>query len=292
MWLGMGGRSDEDLARMLKRPNAAQEMPVPNRQEELRHALKNAPGQLIHNVQKIPCVFQEIGVDGCSVLLEKPFRPGALAYIEVVLPLFGMVLHMSATTEILVEKRLIDIRFVHKNQRSRTQIAGLIACLTGESTPEAVQETIAAKQLNSSAGDVLAVVPPEVKPGSMTARKAYDPLVHGGEGRLQAQQDVEWPVILRAPDDRFTMVGAIVDLSMGGCTVRTLKPFIGEEKDGVEVGIDLQGLQVRVLGVAQAVYEPKVIGVRFNAMPQRRKDDLAQILEELTELANTPLEAA
>jgi hypothetical protein len=291
-WLGPQGRSDEDLERIRKGVAPSQDAPSLDRIDRLRYPLKDAHGHLLHSGLKTTCVVQEIGIDGCSVQTDRPFRDGALAQIEVVLPLFGMLLHMPATTEMLVGERLIEIRFNHKTQRSKTQLAGLIACLTGASSPESVWETLAAKELNASIGDVLLALPPEIKPKAAPGKVLYDPEVHAGEGRLQAQEKVEWPVVFRSANSLFQMVGALVDLSLGGCTIRTVKPLTAERHDAVEVDFDFQGLHFQIAGITQALYDTHTVGVRFNPMARRRREDLAQSIEELCVAHKLKLETA
>jgi len=291
-WLGPQERSDEELERIRKGGIAGQDGLSLDREDRLRYPLKEAHGQLIHTGLKTPCQVLEIGVDGCSVQLDRPFRPGAMAQIDVVLPLFGMLLHIGATTEMLIGERLIEIRFNHKTHRSKAQLAGLISCLSGQSTPELVRESVAAEELNAYLGDVLVVLPPPVDPNAVKPIGPYDPLVHGGEGRVQAQAKVEWPVIFRSANSLFQLVGALVDLSVGGCTIRTVKPLLGELHDSVEVDFDFQGLHFRIAGVTEALYDAHTVGVRFNPMARRRRDDLMQSIEEFCASGKVKLETS
>lgn len=297
IWLGGAGRSDADLARLLAETNAGQDRSFRNRRTHERHNLTDANGHLAYKGVKTPCQVLEISLGGCSVKLEKPWRPGVLAPVDLILPMFGMVLQISGITQWMKQECQIGVRFNHASFRSKNQLGGLISCISGESTPEAVREKFASAALNSSTGDVLAVcgLDPcaDVKSsGTFHGKVPYDPLIHGGEGRLIAQKDTEWPAILRSPDDRFHLPGALADLSLGGCTIRTLEPFLGEVEDHVEVSFLLQGLNVQLSGVAKVIFDSQVIGVRFSALTSRRRDNLCEMLDELCFMSKTKLEYA
>jgi hypothetical protein len=293
IWLGGAGRSDEDLARILDKSRATDES-ARNRRSSERHDLKDANGDLIFGERRYPCKVLEISMGGCSVETKECFRPGVLAPVDIYLPLFGMVLQLSGTTQWMKKETQIGVRFMHASFRSKNQLGALISCITGERSAEEVRETVASPVLNLSTGDVLAIEPVASEPtadaaAAFSKRCGYDPAVHDGEGRVIAQPGEDWPVVFRSPDDRFNLIGALIDLSVGGCTIRTLKAYPGEIEDHVEVEIDMQGLHVQTGGVTAAIYDPEIVGVRFKAMSRRRKEDLEQLIEELCTLNHTRL---
>jgi hypothetical protein len=239
----------------------------------------------------------DISLGGCSVQTDQPFRPGVLAPVDLFLPLYGMVLRLSGTTQWIKKETQVGLQFMHSSFRSKTQLTGLLACINGEKAPEEVRKTIASPVLNPSTGDVLAIAPPDARESDkkgedFSKKRGYDPAVHAGEGRVLAQIGEDWPVIFRSPNDRFQLTGALVDLSLGGCTIRTLKPYPGEMEDHVEVEIDMRGLHVQAGGVTTAIYDRDVVGARFKEMSRRRREDLQQLIEELCAKNHTRLETA
>jgi hypothetical protein len=293
IWLGGAGRSDEELARILN--ETVKDSRNRNRRMHERFALDDAKGELIFKGANSPCKVLEISLGGCSVETDKPFRPGVLAPVDVVVPLLGMILHIGGVTQWMKKDCHIGIRFTHVSFKSKNQLGALIECINGQNTPQAVIDLIASPVLNPTKGEVLAPQPAPAKAAEESAPKVsrpYDREVHRGEGRLRAQGKDEWPVVFRSPDDRFNLVGAIVDISLGGCTVQTIKPFVGEVQDHVEVDFDMQGLHFQMSGVAQAIYSPECVGIQFSPMSRRRREDLAILIEELCAANKTELEVA
>jgi hypothetical protein len=297
-WLGGVGRSPEDLARLISESNSGKETPLRYRRAHHRHELSNAHGELIYKETTIPCRVLEISAGGCSLETEKPFRPGALAPVEVVLPILEMVLHIGGVTQWMNGEHRMGVCFNHVNARSKNQLEGLIACLIQQSSAEFVKNSIASPSLNQSTGDVLAVRPlapnpvPVELPEQPQPTEPYDASVHGGDARLRAQNLCEWPVAFRSPDHRFRGSGAIVDLSLGGCTVRTARMFAGKAEDPIEVDLAMEGLHFLIGGVAKAIYDNQTIGIQFNPMNIRRREAFALAILKLCAQTRTRIEAA
>jgi len=297
-WLGGAGRSPEDLARLISESDGGKETPLRYRRSHHRHELSNAHGELIYRESAIPCRVIEISAGGCSLETEQPFRPGALAPVEVVLPLLGMVLHIGGKTQWMHGERKMGVCFNHVNARSKNQLEGLIACLIQQSSAEFVKNSIASPNLNPSTGDVLAVRHPAPKrvpvelPEGQEAKGFYDASVHCGDARLCAQNQGEWPMAFRSLNNRYRGSGAIVDLSLGGCTVQTARLFSGKTDDPVEVDLAMQGLQFLVGGVVKVIYDDQTIGIQFNPMNARRRETFALFILELCASTQTRIEAA
>jgi hypothetical protein len=235
---------------------------------------------------RIPCRVLEISLGGCCLETEKPFRPGALASVELVLPICGMVLRIGGITQ-WTKKRRIGTRFTHVNSRSIDQLKGLIACLRGVITAEHLKTSIASSILDPSTGHVLAAQPLDEKPAPPTLPEgqrvegSYDRLVHCGEGRLRARREDEWLAAIRSPDRRHRHAGALIDLSLGGCTVRISGVFIGELGDPLEVCFEIQGLRFLIRGVVRVIYDPHCVGIQFHSMRDSQREELALLLADL-----------
>ena len=300
VWLKGAGRSQEDLSRLLSESN---ENPNPDASQRYRRAhdrqeLVDAYGTLVYKDTKIPCHVLELSVGGCSLLTEKPFRPGALAPVELILPILGMILQISGTTQWINKESHMGIQFNHVKPGSAHQIKSLITCRRGQSTPEFVRESIASPRINQTLGDVLAVPDPSATtitpslPPLRPARGPYDRAIHCGAARLYAQEDDEWPVVFRILGDRFRLTGIIIDLSLEGCTIHTSAPFEGQKHDQVEIDLAFQGIHFLIAGVTQAIYGPASIGIQFTAMNDHRRQQLALLLVELCAASNNQLTVA
>jgi hypothetical protein len=81
----------------------------------------------------------------------------------------------------------------------------------------------------------------------------------------------------------IAMPGRILNLSMGGCRIRTDQPFQVGIFVRIEVEFYLHGLPFRVGGVSQTIQDKRTIGIRFLDMSDRRRSQLQELLTEIEE---------
>jgi c-di-GMP-binding flagellar brake protein YcgR len=79
------------------------------------------------------------------------------------------------------------------------------------------------------------------------------------------------------------MRGQILDLSLGGCRIRTNDRFPVGIYTRVETEFRLHGQAVLLGGVVQAVHDRDQVGIRFLDVSQRKRDQLVALIEELGE---------
>ena len=79
------------------------------------------------------------------------------------------------------------------------------------------------------------------------------------------------------------MSGRILNLSLGGCRVRTDERFNVGIYTRLEAEFFLHGLPFRVGGVSQAILDKNTIGIRFLDMSDRRRDQLTELIAEIAE---------
>jgi c-di-GMP-binding flagellar brake protein YcgR len=77
--------------------------------------------------------------------------------------------------------------------------------------------------------------------------------------------------------------GHILDLSVGGCRIKTVEKFPVGIYTRIETEFQLHGLPFRLGGVIQAIHDPKTVGIRFLDMSQRKKEQVAELVAELEE---------
>ena len=68
---------------------------------------------------------------------------------------------------------------------------------------------------------------------------------------------------------------------MAGCRIVTEEPFNVGIYVRVEAEFFLHGLPFRLGGVSQAIINKKTIGVRFLDMSDRKREQLAELIEEI-----------
>jgi len=109
----------------------------------------------------------------------------------------------------------------------------------------------------------------QMVPAAQTARRA------------EARLGVDSRVVLHLIDLAANIHGRIVDISLGGCHIRTDTPFPVGIFRRVEIGFRLEGLPFRLGGVTQAVYDRFNVGVRFLDLSERKREQLLQLIEEI-----------
>jgi hypothetical protein len=79
--------------------------------------------------------------------------------------------------------------------------------------------------------------------------------------------------------------GRILDLSLGGCRIRTDERFPVGIYTRVETEFLLEGLPFRLGGVIQAVHDRnrRLVGIRFLDVSARKREQLEQLIQEIEE---------
>ena len=80
-----------------------------------------------------------------------------------------------------------------------------------------------------------------------------------------------------------TLSCRIVDLSLGGCRIRTNERFQAGVMVRVEVSFKVRGLAFRFSGVSQWTNAKHLVGIRFLDVTSRRREELAEALGEVKE---------
>jgi c-di-GMP-binding flagellar brake protein YcgR len=101
--------------------------------------------------------------------------------------------------------------------------------------------------------------------------------------RSHSRHAVDTSARLLLINSRISMAGRILNLSLGGCRIRTEEQFNVGIYIRVEAEFRLHGLPFRVGGVSQAILDRNTIGVRFLDMSERRREQLKELIAEITE---------
>jgi c-di-GMP-binding flagellar brake protein YcgR len=106
--------------------------------------------------------------------------------------------------------------------------------------------------------------------------------LHVGRSR-DLRLDVKSGVVIRLVNLAADVRGQIIDISKGGCRIRTDRPFPVGAFRRVEVDFCVGGLPFRFPGVTQAIYDRCSIGIRFIDLSERKREQLEQLLDEIGE---------
>ncbi|MFZ0746220.1 MAG: PilZ domain-containing protein [Terracidiphilus sp.] len=112
------------------------------------------------------------------------------------------------------------------------------------------------------------------------------------ERRLQPRHPVESSAVIHLIDLAAVVHGHILDVSLGGCCIHTDLRFPLGIFRKVETEFRIDGLPFRLGGVTQAIYDRCTVGIRFLNVSERKKEQLAQLIEEVEEMREREKAAA
>jgi c-di-GMP-binding flagellar brake protein YcgR len=98
---------------------------------------------------------------------------------------------------------------------------------------------------------------------------------------IQRRHSVDTTAIIRLIDLAADLRGHIVDISLGGCRMRTERRFPLGIFRRVEVEFRIEGLPFRLGGVTQTIHDPFNVGIRFLDLSDRKREQLLQLIDEI-----------
>jgi len=107
------------------------------------------------------------------------------------------------------------------------------------------------------------------------------------ERRASQRHGLDTSVTIHLVKMATRLRGQIVDLSLGGCRIRTEQRFLVGIYTRVETEFRVQGLPVLLAGVIQAIYERNQLGIRFVDVSPRKRTQLVELIEELGAIGGT-----
>jgi hypothetical protein len=107
------------------------------------------------------------------------------------------------------------------------------------------------------------------------------------ERRTQPRHAVDTSVAVYFVYSGCRMQGRIVDLSLGGCCIRSLEPFPVGTHTRVEIEFCLNGLPFRLAGVSQTVHDRHQVGIRLLDVSSRKREQLNELIAEIAEMQGT-----
>jgi hypothetical protein len=120
-----------------------------------------------------------------------------------------------------------------------------------------------------------------IETGALLDEAAIAPRVE--ERRAEPRSPVDARVVLLLVKSATAMPGRILDLSLSGCQIRTQERFTLGIFVRVEVDFHLRGMTFRLGGVTQSIHDVYTVGVRFLAVSERSRVQLAELISELHE---------
>ena len=110
------------------------------------------------------------------------------------------------------------------------------------------------------------------------------PAKAGRERRQTMRQEVDDSAQIHLVKIRSILKGRILDLSLGGCRIRTDERFPVGIYTRVEVEFHLDGLPFRLGGVIQVIHDRYTVGIRFLDLSERKREQVQDLIEEIAEM--------
>jgi len=104
------------------------------------------------------------------------------------------------------------------------------------------------------------------------------------ERRTQSRHEVDTSAVIYLVKVGSRLPARILDLSIGGCRIRTNDRFPVGIYTRVEAEFRLEGLPFRLGGVIQSIHDQQQVGLRFLDMSDRKREQVEQLIEEIEEM--------
>ena len=161
------------------------------------------------------------------------------------------------------------------------------ATVVARPTPPPATSPVPAKKVESgfapsAAGALSAAQPQPSQPNQSTPADSSAPAPASGRDRRATRRaGVDTSAIIDLVKVGSRIPGQIVDLSVGGCRIKTVDKFPVGIYTRIETEFQLHGLPFRLGGVIQAIHNNTTVGIRFLDMSDRKKAQVAELVNEI-----------
>jgi hypothetical protein len=226
----------------------------------------------------------DLGLGGCRMAMDQRVMLGILTRVEVRFQLRGIAFRVMGVTAGTRTGKSFAVRFLEMPRRRLEELAEVLAEVAlsprevemgnGFETSAGPMEWARPKESN---GDEPAAPPCPVTSSQRNGNR------NSAERRVHGRHTVNTQANLHLVGSRVSMAGRILNLSEGGCRLRTDTPFDVGVFVRLETEFYLHGLPFRIAGVSQAILDRNTIGIRFLDMSQRRREQLTELMAEIAE---------
>jgi hypothetical protein len=261
---------------------------------------------LVKSDSSILCRVVDLSLNGCRIRTRERFLAGAMVRVEVAFKVRGVPFRFSGMTQWTDGQHLAGIRFVDVPARRKGELAETLSEVKAENAAKAAEKTArelaakewaAAKQAaEQKAAEVKAAEAAagerakeeEQRPPSAMATAAQTPDAARAkpgkrERRGEFREAVHTSAVIFLVNVASRLTGRILDLSVGGCRIRTNERFPVGIYTRVEIEFRLEGLPFRLGGVIQAIHDRNTVGIRFLDVSSRKREQVEQLIEEIHE---------
>lgn len=227
----------------------------------------------------------DLSMGGCRLHVLERCAAAPRTRVEVTFKVNGVAFRCLGTVQWAGEGSLLGIRFAEMTPRRRDQLADTInelkAAAEAQAVREAAEREAAAELAAQMALAELAQNSRDAEAQSETAKELARAASAPERRRAYARHDVETMATLFLVNVGSKLSARILDLSVGGCRVRTEERFPVGIYTRTEIEFRLGGLPFRMGGVIQTVHDRYTVGIRFLDLSQRKRQQVEQLIAEL-----------
>jgi hypothetical protein len=228
---------------------------------------------LLDEERAVCCRILDLGLEGCRLRKEDDIVAQVGSRVEVSFRFAGSAFRFLGSLAWSAKKRILGIQFQKMNDHRRNELAELLAGMreeldAREKEKQAREQEKQARRLN----------PPRAADGITAAASAAQ---KKRERRSEKRHTVDGYARIHLLSLHARMTGTIIDVSMGGCRIRTLDRFPVGAYRRVEVEFVLDGLPLLLPGVTQVIHDKWTVGVRFVELTARKRGQLKTVIEEI-----------
>jgi hypothetical protein len=248
----------------------------------------------------------ELGLSGCRVLLPKSLTNAVSSAAECTFRIHGVAFRLGGVID-STRDNLVSLEFSTMSSRNRDDLVQVLcevglenhasenhASLPSAAPPPRAEIKLPAKPSIQRSIAAPVQAPPVVRAAapavpapasqfvSAPAQNALPPR-RGRDRRAAHRCGVDTSALIDLINVGSKLSGQIVDLSVGGCRIRTTEKFPVGIYTRVETEFQLHGLPFRLGGVIQAIHDRNTVGIRFLDMSERKRNQVAELVEEMDE---------
>jgi len=265
-----------------------------------------------------PCRVVDLSLEGCRLLTGDLFRAGTQKHVEVSFRINGIAFRLSGTTQWTDDQHVVGIRFSYPTPRRREELAEVLCEVEAANAARALEEAQRELAERQAAVQIPEEVP-EDDPAEQSAETAVGAWVtpasdrairalkrsmrsepapenvatatHGRNRRAHPRHEVDTTAHIFLIHIGRAIEGRILNLSLGGCGIRTDETFPLGIYTRVETEFHLNGMPFRLSGVIQFIDERNLVGIRFLDLSDRKLEQVERLMVEM-EMQYTSEEAA
>lgn len=254
------------------------------------------------------CHVVDLSLSGCRLRALERIPAGSMARLEVAFKVRGLPFRFSGILQWTDGQQQVGIRFVNVPTRRSAELAEALCEIEAENAAKAAEKAAekqaaeewaaaklavekkaaALKTASAEQSEQKALRPSAVQlPAQASAAQTPDaPCAKPckRERRGESREAVDTSAIIFLVNVASRLSGRILDLSVGGCRIRTDERFPVGIYTRVETEFRLEGLPFRLGGVTQAIHDRNTVGIRFLDMSSRKREQVEQLIAEIEEM--------